>query len=90
VGAGLELVSQQAFPASAVLVNLTYHDRDAGIRELPNGGWQQEYYFACSGSFTATEQGSTYQSFIYEGSLTTQAIPQIENQTIAVVSTEEP
>lgn len=90
VGAGLELVSQQAFPASAVLVNLTYHDRDAGIRELPNGGWQQEYYFACSGSFTATEPGSTFQNFIYEGAITTQAIPQIVNQTIAVVSTEEP
>ncbi len=89
-GAGLELVSQQAFPASAVLVSNTYHDRDAGIPQLPNGGWQQQYYFTCSGSFTATEQGSTYQSFIYEGSLTTQAIPQIENQTIAVVSTEEP
>jgi len=90
VGAGLELVSQQAFPASAVLVNLTYHDRDAGIRELPNGGWQQEYYFACSGSFTATEPGSTFQNFIYEGAITTQAIPQIVSQTIAVVSTEEP
>jgi len=90
VGAGLELVSQQAFPASAVLVNLTYHDRDAGIRELPNGGWQQEYYFACSGSFTATEPGSTLQNFIYEGAITTQAIPQIVSQTIAVVSTEEP
>ncbi|WP_421680532.1 carbohydrate binding domain-containing protein [Stenotrophomonas bentonitica] len=89
-GAGLELVSQQAFPASPVLVSNTYHDRDAGIPQLPNGGWQQQYYFTCSGSFTATEQGSTYQSFIYEGSLTTQAIPQIENQTIAVVSTEEP
>jgi hypothetical protein len=89
-GAGLELVSQQAFPASAVLVSNTYHDRDAGIPQLPNGGWQQQYYFTCSGSFTATEQGSTYQSFIYEGSLTTQAVPQIENQTIAVVSTEEP
>lgn len=89
-GAGLELVSQQAFRASAVLVSNTYHDRDAGIPQLPNGGWQQQYYFTCSGSFTATEQGSTYQSFIYEGSLTTQAIPQIENQTIAVVSTEEP
>ncbi len=89
-GAGLELVSQQAFPPSAVLVSNTYHDRDAGIPQLPNGGWQQQYYFTCSGSFTATEQGSTYQSFIYEGSLTTQAIPQIENQTIAVVSTEEP
>lgn len=89
-GAGLELVSQQAFRASAVLVSNTYHDRDAGIPQLPNGGWQQQYYFTCSGSFTATEQGSTYQSFIYEGSLITQAIPQIENQTIAVVSTEEP
>lgn len=57
-----------------------YHDRDAGIPQLPNGGWQQMYFFACDGSFTATEPGSTFQNFVYEAAITAQGIGQIGRQ----------
>ena len=90
VGSGLQLVSQQAFQAYSVLEANVYHDRDAGIPQLPNGGWQQMYFFACDGSFTATEPGSTFQNFVYEAAITAQGIGQIGRQSMSVVSTEEP
>lgn len=89
-GGGLQLVSQQAFQAYSVLEANIYHDRDAGIPQLPNGGWQQMYFFACDGSFTATEPGSTFQNFVYEAAITAQGIGQIGRQSMSVVSTEEP
>jgi len=83
-------VTQQSFTPGAVVVDNIYHDRDAGWPGLPNGGWQQRYYWFCSGSFTATEPGSTYADFVYEAQITVQSIPQIQSQTVSVISTEEP
>lgn len=90
VGNGFEVVTQQSFAPGANVLENIYHDRDAGIPELPNGGWQQIFNFSCGGSFTATEPGSTFANFIYEGSITAQSFPQILRQTLSVISTEEP
>jgi len=67
-----------------------YVPRDALNPSLPQGGWMQRYSWSCSGSFTSTEPGANVSNYMYEASLTQQALGAIRSQTVSVICTEEP
>ncbi|WP_313642157.1 host specificity factor TipJ family phage tail protein [Stenotrophomonas sp.] len=88
-GGSLAVISSTSISHSTWLLNSTYIPKDALDPNLPNGGWQQRYYFISSASITYTDTLVGTENFEYTATAGSGSFQRIQ-QNLSVTSVENP
>lgn len=88
-GGSFAVISSTSISHSTWLLNSTYIPKDALDPNLPNGGWQQRYYFISSASITYTDTLVGTENFEYTATAGSGSFQRIQ-QNLSVTSVENP